>query len=79
KGEFLKLLNGNTVEVDEWVGVISDDQEIESLAGIMGGEATAVSLDTTNIYLEAAFWFPQAIQGRARRYNFSTDAAHRFE
>jgi phenylalanyl-tRNA synthetase beta chain len=38
-----------------------------------------VSLDTRNIYLEAAFWWPQAIQGRARRYNFSTDAAHRFE
>jgi phenylalanyl-tRNA synthetase beta chain len=45
----------------------------------MGGDATAVSLDTQNIYLEAAFWYPQAIQGRARRYNFSTDAAHRFE
>ncbi|MBV8624988.1 MAG: phenylalanine--tRNA ligase subunit beta [Herbaspirillum sp.] len=79
KGESLKLLNGNTIEVDEWVGVISDDKEIESLAGIMGGDSTAVSLETTNIYLEAAFWFPQAIQGRARRYNFSTDAAHRFE
>ncbi|AKZ63874.1 phenylalanyl-tRNA synthetase subunit beta [Herbaspirillum hiltneri N3] len=79
KGEQIKLLNGNTVEVDEWVGVIADDKELESLAGIMGGDATSVSLDTTNIYLEAAFWFPQAIQGRARRYNFSTDAAHRFE
>lgn len=79
KGEQLKLLNGNTVEVDEQVGVISDDKEIESLAGIMGGDSTAVSLDTTNIYLEAAFWWPNAIQGRARRYNFSTDAAHRFE
>jgi phenylalanyl-tRNA synthetase beta chain len=78
KGEQLKLLNGNTVEVDEQVGVIADDKEIESLAGIMGGDSTAVSLDTTNIYLEAAFWWP-AIQGRARRYNFSTDAAHRFE
>jgi phenylalanyl-tRNA synthetase beta chain len=79
RGESLKLLNGNAVEVDEWVGVISDDKEIESLAGIMGGDSTAVSLDTQNIYLEAAFWWPQAIQGRARRYNFSTDAAHRFE
>jgi phenylalanyl-tRNA synthetase beta chain len=79
KGESLKLLNGNTVDVDEWVGVIADDKEIESLAGIMGGDSTAVSLDTQNIYLEAAFWHPQAIQGRARRYNFSTDAAHRFE
>jgi phenylalanyl-tRNA synthetase beta chain len=79
KGESLKLLNGNTIDVDEWVGVISDDKEIESLAGIMGGDSTAVTLDTTNIYLEAAFWWPNAIQGRARRYNFSTDAAHRFE
>ncbi len=78
-GESLKLLNGNTVAVDDWVGVIADDKELESLAGIMGGDSTAVTLDTENIYLEAAFWWPQAIQGRARRFNFSTDAAHRFE
>ncbi|CAL61951.1 Phenylalanyl-tRNA synthetase beta chain (Phenylalanine--tRNA ligase beta chain) (PheRS) [Herminiimonas arsenicoxydans] len=79
KDESLKLLNGNTVAVDEWIGVIADEQQIESLAGIMGGDATAVSLDTQDIYLEAAFWYPNAIQGRARRFNFSTDAAHRFE
>jgi phenylalanyl-tRNA synthetase beta chain len=79
QGESLKLLNGNTIEVDQWVGVIADDKQLESLAGIMGGDATAVSLDTENIYLEAAFWWPSAIQGRARKYNFSTDAAHRFE
>jgi len=79
KGESLKLLNGNTVGVDDWVGVLADEKEIESLAGIMGGDATAVSLDTQDIYLEAAFWYPAAIQGRARRFNFSTDAAHRFE
>src|SRR5450830_1211716 len=78
-GESLKLLNGKTVAVDECVGVIADHREIESLAGIMGGDATAVSLDTDSIYLEAAFWWPSAIQGRARKYNFSTDAAHRFE
>ena len=78
-GETLKLLNGNTVEVDGWVGVIADDKEIESLAGVMGGDSTAVTLDTTVIYLEAAFWWPNAIQGRARKYNFSTDASHRFE
>jgi phenylalanyl-tRNA synthetase beta chain len=79
KGEMLKLLNGNTVELDETVGVIADTQHVESLAGIMGGDSTAVSLDTTNIYLEAAFWWPDSIRGRARKYNFSTDAAHRFE
>lgn len=79
QGESLKLLNGNTIAVDDWIGVITDDTQIESLAGIMGGDSTAVSLDTRDIYLEAAFWWPQSIQGRARRYNFSTDAAHRFE
>ena len=79
RGETLKLLNGNTVELDEAVGVIADDRQVESLAGIMGGDSTAVTLDTTNVYLEAAFWWPDSIRGRARKYNFSTDAAHRFE
>ncbi|WP_353238986.1 phenylalanine--tRNA ligase subunit beta [Limnohabitans sp.] len=78
-GETLKLLNGNTVTVDEKVGVIADDSQVESLAGIMGGDSTAVSDATQNIYIEAAFWWPTAIAGRSRRYNFSTDAGHRFE
>jgi len=78
-GEQLKLLNGQTVEVDAEVGVIADDRQVESLAGIMGGDATAVSDDTRNIYVEAAFWWPRAIAGRSRRYNFATDAGHRFE
>jgi phenylalanyl-tRNA synthetase beta chain len=78
-GESLKLLNGNTVTVDEKVGVIADDHQVESLAGIMGGDATAVSDDTKNIYIEAAFWWPTSIAGRSRRFNFSTDAGHRFE
>jgi phenylalanyl-tRNA synthetase beta chain len=82
--ERLELLNGQTVGLgpDEHglpVGVIADDARVESLAGIMGGEATAVSLDTTDIYVEAAFWWPTSIAGRARRFNFSTDAAQRFE
>ena len=78
-GETLKLLNGNTVTVDEKVGVIADDNQVESLAGIMGGDATAVSDDTKHVYVEAAFWWPKAIAGRSRRYNFATDAGHRFE
>ncbi|MBK1711384.1 phenylalanine--tRNA ligase subunit beta [Rubrivivax gelatinosus] len=79
EGETLKLLNGNTITVDAQVGVIADAKEVESLAGIMGGDATAVSDDTKNVYVEAAFWWPEAVQGRSRRYNFSTDAGHRFE
>jgi phenylalanyl-tRNA synthetase beta chain len=78
-GESLKLLNGNTIEVDGEVGVIADDRMVESLAGIMGGDSTAVSDDTRNVYVEAAFWWPEAVSGRSRRYNFSTDAGHRFE
>jgi phenylalanyl-tRNA synthetase beta chain len=78
-GEQLKLLNGNTVTVDAQIGVIADANQVESLAGIMGGDATAVSDDTQNIYVEAAFWWPKAIAGRSRRFNFSTDAGHRFE
>ena len=62
-GEQLKLLNGNTVTVDEKVGVIADDREVESLAGIMGGDATAVSDDTRNVYVEAAFWWPAGHPG----------------
>ena len=61
------------------VGVIADAQAVESLAGIMGGDATAVSDDTRHVYVEAAFWWPQAVAGRSRRFNFSTDAGHRFE
>jgi phenylalanyl-tRNA synthetase beta chain len=45
----------------------------------MGGDATAVSDETRNIYIEAAFWWPESIQGRSRRFNFSTDAGHRYE
>ncbi|MEP7100567.1 MAG: phenylalanine--tRNA ligase subunit beta [Burkholderiales bacterium] len=78
-GETLKLLNGTTITVDEKVGVIADSEEVESLAGIMGGDATSVSDDTKSVYVEAAFWWPEAVAGRSRRFNFSTDAGHRFE
>jgi phenylalanyl-tRNA synthetase beta chain len=78
-GESLKLLNGATISLDDKVGVIADDVAVESLAGIMGGDATAVSDSTRHVYVEAAFWWPQAVAGRSRRFNFSTDAGHRFE
>ncbi len=78
-GEKLALLNGNTAEVDDAVGVIADEAQLESLAGIMGGAASAVSDTTDSVYVEAAFWWPQSIAGRSRRFNFSTDAGHRFE
>ncbi len=78
-GESLKLLNGNTITLGDKVGVIADSQAVKSLAGIMGGDSTSVTDDTQNIYIEAAFWWPEAVAGRSRRFNFSTDAGHRFE
>lgn len=78
-GERLELLNGQTIDLSADMGVIAADSGVESLAGIMGGEATAVNDDTRNVYVEAAFWWPAAIRGRARRLGFSTDAAARFE
>ena len=86
-GETLELLNGQTVTLQgpdsagklQEAGVVADQKGPVALAGIMGGNHCAVTDDTKNIYVEAAYWLPSAIQGRARRFNFSTDAAHRFE
>lgn len=78
-GESLELLTEQTVELDPSVGVIACEGNVESLAGIMGGNATAVNLDTTDVYLEGAFWWPEAIMGRARHYKLNSEASHRFE
>lgn len=77
--ESVKLLNGETVVLTPQMGVIAAGDRIESLAGIMGGEETAVNLETENVYLEAAFWWPDAIAGRARTLKLTSEAAHRFE
>ena len=79
RGEKVLLLNGDEVEVDAGVLCITDDSGPIGLAGIMGGESTKAETSTQNIFLESAFFFPEAIAGRARRYNFSSDASHRFE
>ncbi len=79
KGEKAELLNGQTVELDDGFGVICDGDRPECLAGIMGGERTSISPETTDLFMEAGFWHQTAIQGRCRRLNFSTDAAYRFE
>lgn len=79
KGEQVRLLNEQTVEVDASVLCITDASGPIGLGGIMGGDSTKADLETKNIFLESAFFFPNAIAGRARRYNFSSDASHRFE
>jgi phenylalanyl-tRNA synthetase beta chain len=79
EGETLTLLNEQTIALDSSMGVISSAGVPESLAGIMGGLSTSVTLDTQNIYLEAAFWWPAAIAGRARKLKLASEASHRFE
>jgi len=79
KGERVKLLNDMTVDVDETVLCITDGSGPIGLGGIMGGDSTKADLETRNILLESAFFYPEAIAGRARRYNFTSDASHRFE
>ena len=79
KGEKVVLLNEQEVEVDESVLCITDDSGVIGLGGIMGGEGTKADESTSNVFLESAFFYPDAIAGRARRYNFTSDAAHRFE
>jgi phenylalanyl-tRNA synthetase beta chain len=79
KGEKVLLLNEQQVEVDESVLCITDDSGAIGLGGIMGGESTKADAATRNIFLESAFFFPSAVAGRARRYNFTSDASHRFE
>jgi phenylalanyl-tRNA synthetase beta chain len=79
QGEKVLLLNGEEVAVDPSVLCITDDSGVIGLAGIMGGESTKADAATTQVFLESAFFHPAAIAGRARRYNFSSDASHRFE
>jgi phenylalanyl-tRNA synthetase beta chain len=78
-GEKVLLLNGQTVDVGPDVLCITDDSGPIGLGGIMGGESTKAETTTRNLFLESAFFFPDAIAGRARRYNFTSDASHRFE
>ena len=78
-GEKILLLNEQTLELPDDVLLIADDERPVAMAGIMGGEDTGITLETTEMFLESAFFAPKAIAGRARRYGFGSDASHRFE
>jgi phenylalanyl-tRNA synthetase beta chain len=79
EGESLKLLNGEEITLSSEVLVIADQEKALALAGIMGGEYSAVGEGTTDIFLECAFFSPALIMGKARRFGLATDSSHRFE
>ena len=78
-GEKLTLLDGQEIELIKNSLLITDRTQPIGLAGIMGGESCAVHPGSTNIFLEAAFFSPNAIRYSASRYKLHTDASHRFE
>ncbi|MCL2875199.1 MAG: phenylalanine--tRNA ligase subunit beta [Betaproteobacteria bacterium] len=77
--EELLLLNEQSVKPEPDTLLIADETCALALAGIMGGEKTGVTEETTEVFLESAFFTPEAIAGRARTYGFTSDASHRFE
>jgi len=78
-GETLTLLNEQEVTLDSDVLVIADDAHVLALAGIMGGQGSGVETTTQDVFLESAFFHPDAIAGRARRFGLATDSSFRFE
>ena len=79
EGEKLKLLNDQTIELHPEDLVIADVRGPLSLAGVMGGSASAVSESTKNILMEVACFDPQLIRATARRHQLSSESSYRFE
>ncbi len=79
KNESLTLLDGQKIKLDQETLVIADQQHALALAGVMGGEDSAVDDETDALFLECAFFPPSEMAGVARRYGLHTDSSHRFE
>ncbi len=78
-GERLELLDGRTIEMQDDVLVIADSEQAIGLAGVMGGNGTSIAAEASQVLLEVAYFTPDAILGRGRRYGLQTDASQRFE
>lgn len=79
QGEKLVLLSGDEVELRTSTLVISDENAPLALAGIYGGKSSGISEETTDVFLECAWFSPDAVKGEAREYGLATDASHRYE
>ena len=78
-GETLVLLDETEVTLNDDTLLITDAKGPLAMAGIMGGDASGVTDETRDIFLESAFFSPLSIVGRARNYGLHTDSSHRFE
>ena len=79
KGESFKALDGKTYEVGTEDCVIADDARVLGLGGIVGGEDTGVTEETTNVFIESAYFAPKRIAQTGRRLGIISDARFRFE
>ena len=77
--ERITLLDGEERTLTPDTLVIADHQKALAMAGIMGGEGSGISGETRHLFLEAAFFAPELMAGRARHYGLHTDASHRYE
>src|SRR4051794_29304550 len=78
-GETLLALDGRSYTLDESMCVIADDRGVESLAGIMGGEASGYDENTTDVLIESALWNEINIAQTGRKLGINSDARYRFE
>jgi phenylalanyl-tRNA synthetase beta chain len=78
-GESVLALDGKTYALDESMVVIADDNGIESIAGVMGGEHSGCDANTRNVLIESALWDAANIAQTGRKLGIVTDARHRFE
>jgi len=78
-GETLLALDGKIYGLDSSICVIADEQGVESLAGIMGGEASGCSETTTDVLIESALWSEINIAQTGRKLGINSDARYRFE
>ena len=79
KNETLKLLNNQDIKLKEGELIIADENNPLALAGVMGGESSSINQDSTEIFIESAYFNPTDIAGIARSYGLNTDSSHRFE
>jgi len=78
-GEVIETLDGQERTLSADTLVIADEAGAVAIAGVMGGQRTAVNSDTVDIFFESAYFVPEKIAGKARNYGLHTDSSHRFE
>src|SRR5262249_17522734 len=79
EGETMAALNGRSYTLDGTMTVIADDAEVLSLGGVIGGESTGCSAETSDVFIEAALFDPVRTAATGRKLNIQSDARYRFE